>query len=76
VRLCDRCRQLGYFCAACTVALFVSGHDPHTHEDQKQGPPREVRTVTVTASTSANLSATDWIVVPGTLVRFRFPPPT
>jgi len=44
-------------CAVCqrsqgphTHALPASGYDhPHTHEDQKQGPPREVRAVTVVA---------------------------
>jgi hypothetical protein len=76
MRFCKRCRELGYFCAACTVAFFVSGHDPHTHEDQKQAPPREVRAVTVVASTSANMAVTDWIVVPGTSKRFRIPPST
>jgi hypothetical protein len=64
MRLCNRCRELGRICAACAVVLFVSGHDPHTQEDQKQGPEREVRPVTVASSTSSNMAATDWIVVP------------
>jgi hypothetical protein len=75
MRICKRCRELGRICAACAIFLF-GAHDLHNHEDQKQGPPREVRNVTIVASTTSNLSATEWIIVPGASKWFRFPPPS
>ena len=76
MRVCKRCREFGYMCLACaSVLLGVSVTDPHSHEDQKQGPPREVRAMTV-SSTTASTSATDWIVLPGTSKRFRIIPPS
>jgi hypothetical protein len=75
MRLCNRCRELGRICAVC-AALFAGApgaHDLHTHEDQKQGPPREMRSVTV-STTASTTATTDWIVLPGTLKWFRIIP--
>jgi hypothetical protein len=76
MRVCKRCRELGYMCPACaSLLLGVSGHDPHTHDDQKQGPPRQVRALAV-SSTASSTSAMGWIVVPGTSKWFRIIPPS
>ena len=77
MRLCHRCRELGYICATCTVVLFgTSPHDLHAHEDQKQQPPRQVRLVVASTTASTSLT-TEWSIVPGTSKWFRrIPPPT
>jgi hypothetical protein len=76
MRLCNRCRELGLICAACAAVVFGSAaHDLHTHEDQKQGPPRMVRALPASTTSSA-AATTAWIVVPGTSKWFRIIPPS